>query len=444
MAFNPFEHHHHHSHDHDHDHDHGHQPLDPAERSLADALRVSFFILKLVMVVLVIWYLFSGMFVVESGNVAVVLRFGEIVGKSKETQVVQPGKLNFTLPFPVDQVVRIPTSNQTMALDGSFWYQPAQGQAVNPELEMQGALITGDANVIHGKWTVRYQVSDPVDFVRNLANLKITDSKRMLKEAESTIAAAVEEGIVHAAARTRADDLLKLKLQDKETKQGMHDLAIEHAQATLNRMGAGIKIDSLSADGIAVPRQVEEAYKNVIAAENEAADVIAKARKERSELLVAAAGESHEALWALVKRYATAVDAGNAEQVKSIEAEFDRAFAAKAIEWQGRQVTISGDAASAISSAEGYRSQVETDARRDAEAFRDLKAKYDQDPRIFLARKWLAVKEHIFANPDIEIWLMPPDGQFRGIYNRDPKLKDDRERRRTEQLQKNAQKGTGG
>lgn len=439
MAFNPFEHHHHHSHDdHDHDHDHGHQPLDPAERSLADALRVSFFILKVVMVLLIGWYFISGTFVVESGNVAVVLRFGELTGKSKETQVIQPGKLNFTLPFPIDQVVRIPTSIQTMALDGSFWYQPPQGQAPNPEQEMQGALITGDANVIHGKWTVRYRVTDPVDFVRNLANLKITDSKRMLKEAESTITAAVEEGIVHAAAKTRADDLLKLQTK------GLHDLAIEHAQATLKRMGAGISIDSLSADAIAVPKAVEEAHKSVIAAENEAADAIAKARKERSELLVAAAGESHEALWDLVKRYEIAVEANAAEDIKKIEAEFAKAFAAKTIDWQGRSIPISGDAASAISSAEGYRSQVETDARRDADAFRQLKANYDKDPRIFLARKWLAVKERIFANPDVEIWLMPPDGQFRGIYNRDPQIQDNRERRRTEQLQKETQKKAGG
>src|SRR5690348_12096254 len=94
---NPFVHHHDHGHDHDHghgDHDHGdghdhhhgegdgdgHEPggngrarfeeLDPAQQSLADALRVSFGVLKAIMVVLLILYAFSGFFSVGNNEVA--------------------------------------------------------------------------------------------------------------------------------------------------------------------------------------------------------------------------------------------------------------------------------------------------------------------------------------------------------------------------------------
>ena len=72
---NPFEHHHDHG-DHDHDLEVAEQ-LDPAQQSLADALRVSFGFLKVAMVILVVFYLFSGFFNVPSREVSVRLRFGD-------------------------------------------------------------------------------------------------------------------------------------------------------------------------------------------------------------------------------------------------------------------------------------------------------------------------------------------------------------------------------
>lgn len=55
-------------------------PLDPAQQSLAEALRVSFGILKVAMLALLVAYAFSGTFSVGSNEVALRLRFGEYVG----------------------------------------------------------------------------------------------------------------------------------------------------------------------------------------------------------------------------------------------------------------------------------------------------------------------------------------------------------------------------
>ena len=64
--------------------------LDAAHQSLADALRVSFWVLKLAMLLLVVVYLFSGVFNVREQEIAVCLRFGRIVG-SPGQQVLEPG-----------------------------------------------------------------------------------------------------------------------------------------------------------------------------------------------------------------------------------------------------------------------------------------------------------------------------------------------------------------
>ena len=54
--------------------------LDPAQQSLAEALRLSFGILKITMLALLVVYALSGTFSVGSNEVAVRLRFGDYVG----------------------------------------------------------------------------------------------------------------------------------------------------------------------------------------------------------------------------------------------------------------------------------------------------------------------------------------------------------------------------
>ena len=63
-----------------HDAPHG-ERLDAAQQSLADALRTSFSLLKWVMLVLLVIYLFSGWFSVDAQHRAVRLRFGQIVNQ---------------------------------------------------------------------------------------------------------------------------------------------------------------------------------------------------------------------------------------------------------------------------------------------------------------------------------------------------------------------------
>ena len=89
--------------------------LDPAQ-SLAEALRVSFTILKLAMLVLLIAYAFSGTFSVGSNEVALRLRFGDYVG-SPGNRVLERGTY-FAAPFPIEQIVKVDTRPTAVSLAG--------------------------------------------------------------------------------------------------------------------------------------------------------------------------------------------------------------------------------------------------------------------------------------------------------------------------------------
>src|SRR5271155_1507692 len=128
--------------------------------------------------VAMVW-LFSGSYQVGNGEVAVVERLGQYLTlPDGQPLLVQPG-WHYHLPWPLDTVYVIPTSQaQQLAISdfnqspGNYeeWEKeilrddpqatPAQVDAVfNPY------LITGDRNVVHSEMSVQYHISDPVAYL---------------------------------------------------------------------------------------------------------------------------------------------------------------------------------------------------------------------------------------------------------------------------------------
>ena len=80
-------------------------PLDPANQSLAEALRTTFRILKFFMVVLVVLFLASGAIVVDQNEQAVVFRFGRPVGGVRVGVVKRAAQLRLGLALIADEEV---------------------------------------------------------------------------------------------------------------------------------------------------------------------------------------------------------------------------------------------------------------------------------------------------------------------------------------------------
>src|SRR6185436_8575531 len=77
--------------------------FDPANQSLADALRKSFHVLKFLMLVLVVLYFLSGFFTVNPSEVGLKLRYGRVVGTGAATEnpVLGPG-WHWSWPYPFE------------------------------------------------------------------------------------------------------------------------------------------------------------------------------------------------------------------------------------------------------------------------------------------------------------------------------------------------------
>ena len=248
------------SHDHHHQHDHD-DPAPPAAdaggRALNDALGAAFRLMRVVMALLALAYLASGVFVVRQHEKAVVLVFGRVSGLGEEA-IKGPG-LHWTWPRPVSEIVRLPAERvQTLTVD-TFWYKregdfqdnAAPPSALRPDAE--GYAITGDANLLHTRWAVRYTLAQPDTFA-----FRWTDAALVLRQE-------LERAVTRVSATAPIDRALRTDIE------GFRAAVERVLRARLDELGLGVRLQGADLLASAPPQQVAEAFQNVTKAEMERA-----------------------------------------------------------------------------------------------------------------------------------------------------------------------------
>ncbi|MFI5316052.1 MAG: protease modulator HflK [Myxococcota bacterium] len=180
-------------------------------------------------------YAGSGIIVVRPDEVAVVLRWGRLVGDAAGTRVHGPGLL-FALPRPVDQVVRVKTKYVSQLPIESLAESPGHpgyGDTLDPLFV--GYALTGDQNVVHVAMKASYRVSDPADWAfygpRSEEILRVEVAAAMVRSLG-------EMGVDHALSDGR-----KLLVA----------AATRRAQAGLDAAHSGLSLVSLELIGLRPP-----------------------------------------------------------------------------------------------------------------------------------------------------------------------------------------------
>lgn len=231
----------------------------------ADILEtVTKYFLILVVVVLIGVFL-SGLRVVEEGNVAVVLRFGKLVGENREEQVHKPG-LMFAFPYIIDEVIMVPT--------GTVMEQKILTHYTDPSVKTAegGYVITGDQNVAIVAASVKYTVSDPVAYALYVENVS------------ETIDAVLSNALLCGAAEMRVDSLLT------DGKDAYAKSVQARAEEKLQMMGIGVTLASVELTTVKMPEEVRNIYEAVNSASVQRQTILERARSyETSTLLDASA-----------------------------------------------------------------------------------------------------------------------------------------------------------
>jgi HflK protein len=245
---------------------------------------------------LVLLYLASGLFTVQSGEVGVRQRFGEITAPD-----LAPG-LHYRLPWPFETHKIVPTdlvrraefgfrseaaaelgarafARDRLTVGGpsnpvpntiksrGFWFQK---EAI-PE---ESFLLTGDGNLVELRLTVQYRVGDPIAYAFRLAQPD---------ELVRSLTLAALRGVVGTG---RIDQLYTGQRGDVESR------VLRTVQRRLDTYGAGIEMVAVRLLYVHPPEEVHDAFRDVASAQEDKLRTINRARTFAVEKINQAKGEA--------------------------------------------------------------------------------------------------------------------------------------------------------
>lgn len=248
----------------------------------------------------VVW-LYSAIYVVDEQEQAVVLRFG------KYHETVGPG-LNIYFP-PIDR---------------KFQENVTRERAYSK----QGAMLTEDENIIEVPLTVQYRVSNLQDFVLNV------------DQPEVSLQHATDSAVRHVVGSTEMDQVLT------EGRELIATEVRERLQRFLDNYRTGITITQVNIQSAAAPREVQEAFDDVIRAREDE-------QREKNQAESYANGVIPEAR---------------------------------------------GQAQRMLEEANGYRDEVIARARGEADRFTKLVAEYRKAPEITRERLYIDTMQEVMSN----------------------------------------------
>ncbi len=394
--------------------------MDPANQSLADALRITYRLLQAGMVVLVILFLASGFRTVGEGQRGVRLLFGKI-----QQSNLSPGA-QWAWPYPIGDLVKVDTGTSRFQVNRAFfpWVErgdedraierlPSSGQ-LNPARD--GSLLTADLNIAHAQWSVTYRRVSLGQYIENVRpGDEMRDERRLLS-------LVVQRAIVLATAEVTIDELLKTTQTDSASVEAA---ARETAQRTLNELGAGIEIDQLSLTRRPIPpvslydkfNQVSRQAQSVGQAREEAA-------RRRAELLNEVAGAAAEPLIAQIDEYERATELGDAQAQREILARIDALLEGRPVEIDGQtyEDLASGEVSELLNAAANQRAALVNRARGEAAIFAAKLEQFTASPSLMIARDWGAAYDAFRARPFVQAFQFPSDHLLEITINADPDI----------------------
>ena len=365
------------------------EAMDPANRSLTDALQMSFRVLQLVIVVLLVLFLFSGFKTVGASQSGVATVWGRILDRDG----LQPG-LQMNWPPPIGEFVLFESEGRevddnrvflsqnlrTLGMDGALKASGSRDQLTPTK---DGSFLTEGGELAHISLVTKYRITSPAAFLTTIADV----------DADSIVRVAVERAVVHVGGS------MKLKaLQEDLSNAEIEELISDSAQAMLDEIESGMRISEVIVrNEVIPPTRILQKQEEFSQSRQRATEKIERANKVAQESLIGVAGQSYPELARLVMAYEEAwvLDSDDAEQkLADINAFFE-----------GDK--IAGLAARAISIAERFQSRIDQGLGREVRRFAGLLPSYREHPDLVIAEKWLEAYAAVMERPDVEIMYVP-------------------------------------
>ena len=363
--------------------------METAHKSLADSLQLSFRALQVVMVVLVVLYLISGFRTVEDSQTGVSTFFGAIVDDAG----LAPG-LQLNWPPPIGGFEMFKAQHRESDVGNVF--KPQVDARLSPEMRISksrssdgltpgrdGSLLTSGGDLAHLNVRAEWEIIDPIQYAVTIPDSKGSEVVRMI----------LQQSIIHIVANISLEVLLDKPLEE------LRSLIQIQSQGSLNALQCGIRISDVSIPSDPEPPLfIQRSYAEFDSARIQAETNVERATAQAHETLIQAAGSKYEELLALISKYELFADT---QQTVSKDQALENINAMLEAE------DISGKVAYQISTADGYRAQIETTLGQDFKRFQSLLPAYREHPDLVIQSRWLAMYSKVIGNADAETFFVP-------------------------------------
>lgn len=204
---------------------------------------------------LVLWVLFTSVHRIGPQERGVVTRLGSYSG------TMEPG-IGLTFPAPIDRVQKVDVEEIRTIDIGST------------DRAVENLILTGDQNIIDLAYSVRWNISDPELYLFQIAN------------PEQTIQEVAESAMRAVVAGVSLDDAIGAGRSEIEQR------VAQVMQQLLNDYNAGVEVQGIAIKQSDPPAAVNDAFKEVSAAQQEAQSYMNQARAYALQLTAKAQGEA--------------------------------------------------------------------------------------------------------------------------------------------------------
>lgn len=222
---------------------------------------------RVVIIVAVLLWLASGIYIVGPDEVGVVRRFGAFQAQTG------PGP-HYHWPVPLETVVKPKVTKvhrQEVGFKSLGRSEFSQQSRVVPQ---ESLMLTGDENIVDVQFIVQYKIKDPVNYLFNVSNQ------------EKAVQDATEAAMREVIGKTRIELALttgKLQIQNQT-----RDLV----QEIVDSYKMGVNVLAVQLQNVHPPNEVVDAFKDVASAREDKSRFINEAEAYRNDILPKARGEA--------------------------------------------------------------------------------------------------------------------------------------------------------
>ncbi len=218
----------------------------------------------IIALLLLLGWMATGLYIVEQGERAVILRFGKLVDTTT-------AGLNWHFPAPIEKRIIVNVEEVNTVEVGYRSTRNGSLQAVPRE----SLMLTEDENIIDIAFAVQFRIQDPTQFLFN-----VSDSKDVV------VRAATEAAVRETIGKTSMDEALTSGRAEVITKT--RDIV----QTILDRYESGIEIVTVEMQHALPPAEVKAAFDDAVKAREDEVRLVNEAEAYSNDVIPRARGRA--------------------------------------------------------------------------------------------------------------------------------------------------------